>query len=521
MSIIYGDYTPPPDDTPQDAINIRIGVFFDGTSNNRANTNARVAPKNQKEKNAYESYGGDDSSYENDLSNIARIEPFYKEVDAYTTKIYIEGIGTEDLKDDSVYFSSKGVSMGTGPTGIRAKVRKGCEKVTEEIVKMKKRKKINTLTLDVFGFSRGSAAARNFVHEVTKGSYYPILYSTTNEETNTVTDNLTDYDGYTTKRKTSFPARGHLGLKLEEAKIEIERVVVRFVGLYDTVSSYDPSSPTYGPNFKNDVKELDLNSISKARRILHLIAKDEHRENFMVTSIKAALRVKVATGNEYELPGVHSDIGGSYVHGKGEKIQLLDFDNTWGDGLDDEEYDKILINDRNNLIEQGWFKKEEIIPFEPNSWHETYAERKSISNRYSYVTLHIMSELANKDYKEMFVLKDIFNEYKLPTGGKGQYFAVDLTQVKKRLMDFIEGRLPAMKYYTNKELEQKKQLLDKGKITVDQYNIMVNDHNMLMNLRNRYFHFSARKGEIGYEPHYKFKDKYHIVRLREIAQGSQ
>ncbi|MFK7079040.1 DUF2235 domain-containing protein [Flavobacterium oreochromis] len=520
MSIVYGNYTPPPPPEPsKEEVNIRIGVFFDGTSNNRTNTNARVAPKEQKEKDAYKKYGGGDSSYENDLSNVARLEPFYKETDAYTTKVYIEGIGTEDLKDDQVYFSSKGVSMGTGPTGVRAKVRKGCEKVVKKINHLKKLKKINTLTLDVYGFSRGSAAARNFVHEVTKGSYLPIPVNT-NNETHGSTESYTDYDGFSTKRRTIFPARGHLGLKLEELKIEIDRVVVRFVGLYDTVSSYDPTNPTYGPNFKNDVKELDLNSISRAKRIVHLIAEDEHRENFMVTSIKAALRVKVATGNEYVLPGVHSDIGGSYVHGKGEEIQLMDFDNTIGDGYDDEEYDKILMNDRNHLIEQGWFTPDEVSK-KPNTWHETFATRKSISNRYSYVTLHILSELGNKNYADMFVMENILSEYKLPNGTENKYFTVDLNLVKKRLLDYIEGQKPPMKYYTNKELKNKKELLDKGKITTEQYNIMVNDHNMLMKLRNRYFHFSARTGEIGYEPHYKFKDKYHIMRLRETAKGSE
>ncbi|MGS0528326.1 hypothetical protein ACU8V7_27075 [Zobellia nedashkovskayae] len=35
-------------------------------------------------------------------------------------------------------------------------------------IKSFKKKQINTLTIDVYGFSRGAAAARNFVHEIHK-----------------------------------------------------------------------------------------------------------------------------------------------------------------------------------------------------------------------------------------------------------------------------------------------------------------------------------------------------------------
>ena len=41
INVSFGTYTPPP--LPKGTIDIRIGVFFDGTQNNRTNTNARLA----------------------------------------------------------------------------------------------------------------------------------------------------------------------------------------------------------------------------------------------------------------------------------------------------------------------------------------------------------------------------------------------------------------------------------------------------------------------------------------------
>ncbi len=515
MSIIFDNYTPPP--PPKGTIDIRIGVFFDGTMNNRTNTNARLGTAEDKAKaaKAYKNYGGGNSSYENDWSNIARLETAYTEnLGQFVSKVYIEGIGTEDYQNDSAYFTKgAGAAFGTGSTGIIAKVLKGCEKAVEKIGKIKNKEKINCIYLDVFGFSRGAAAARNFVYEVSKQRYYPKEIF--------VEGAVNKYDGHYIKvddhnKPTDLkilPKYGHLGLMLSKADIDVvqTKVKVSFVGLFDTVSSYSPNSTTSG-DFENDVAELQLNAISKAKKIFHLVAADEHRVNFMLTSVKAA------GGSEYVLPGVHSDVGGSYVHNKPDNVQLLDFDNTWGDGYLDEEWDKVLNNDLNNLIAQGWYTKGEVV--RPNKWHETYGNRKSISNKYSYVPLHIMGENTNEFHKKTIDL-DILNQYfKIPNGKGNETYPVDLTAVKVRLDNYIKGKKPLMKYYTNKQIEECRKQVAAKKITVEEFNLMANDHNMLYQLRNKYFHWSAKFGETGLEPNFEFKDKFNIRRFRKTAKDS-
>ena len=45
-NISFGNYTSPP--PPKGTIDIRIGVFFDGTQNNRTNTNSRLGKEGEK-----------------------------------------------------------------------------------------------------------------------------------------------------------------------------------------------------------------------------------------------------------------------------------------------------------------------------------------------------------------------------------------------------------------------------------------------------------------------------------------
>lgn len=74
---------------------------------------------------------GVDNSLMNDYTNVARMWKCCEEVYC----IYIEGIGTLDKKKDV----DAGFQYGSGRTGIRAKVRKGCEKLAEKVFKEKDR----------------------------------------------------------------------------------------------------------------------------------------------------------------------------------------------------------------------------------------------------------------------------------------------------------------------------------------------------------------------------------------------
>lgn len=484
-NVSFNNYTPPP--PPKGVIDIRVGVFFDGTQNNRTNTNARSAKKGSDENKAYNKMSDKETdSYMNDLSNVARKELHYAK-EKYVDSVYIEGIGTDDLGADSDDISNHlGVAFGGGNQGVVAKVKKGCEKLAEKAFNLKLKDKINTLTVDVFGFSRGSAAARNFIYELSK--------------------------------KNSYDAWGS---QLVKYKLTYTRLQVRFVGLYDTVSSYDPNATntTTDPNYDNDVTELHLNDIDleindlyKAKKIIHFCAADEHRKNFMLTPT-----AKRAGGQDFYLPGVHSDVGGCYTDKMDElNFQIMDLDNYWGDGYSDKEYDEILKNDLKDLQAQGWgFLKTEG----PDSDHQTFMTRKGIRNTYSFVTLHLMAEILNKEYKET-IKESMIEQFKIPKPATPD--ELDLHKVKKRLEDYINGKQPKMTYYTNAQIEQMRKKLNlKNASEVASFNLKVEDHNMLIKLRSKYIHWNSKFGDgIGaYEPNYKIVGKA-IVRFRKIEPNS-
>ncbi|WP_054509354.1 hypothetical protein [Chryseobacterium sp. ERMR1:04] len=251
----------------------------------------------------------------------------------------------------------------------------------------------------------------------------------------------------------------------------------------------------------------------KAKKIIHFCAADEHRENFILT------RVRLAGGADFFLPGVHSDVGGCYTHNMSENRQIMDFDNALGDGLSDEDYTIALNNDLNNLIEQGWFKSNEVVA--PNFWLETYINRMKISNKYSFVTLHIMSEQVNKNYLNTIKMDNLNMAYKIPNGTEDEYYSLDLTKVKKRLDDYVNGLAPEMTYHTKIEIEELERQLVAKTITKERFDLIVQDHNLLIYLRNRYLHWNSRFGEIGYRPHFIFdKETLQIKRFREMAFNS-
>lgn len=282
---------------------VEFNVYFDGTWNSKFNSNW------YNDNNWYQSdrysidgkvYDHDDSSieekyrgmYKADETSFARAPTGVDQMnraartnDPYIIPLYVDGSGTETPSDDPYALdnvndykgsaatmqsdSTFGGGFGKGGTGVYAKLEKMCEQVQNKLkaVKDKSKVPIHIVMFDVYGFSRGSATARMFVHRVI-------------EERNK--ELLTDY-----------------GLDLTEYT-----VMVRFVGLFDTVSSI-------GTNHTNDVAG-DKQGLAFAKgkitsKIVHLVAGHEFRQKFSVTSIQQA--VTRGYGLEVVLPGNHTDIG--------------------------------------------------------------------------------------------------------------------------------------------------------------------------------------------------------------------
>lgn len=278
-------------------IDVVIGVFFDGTNNNKYNIAYGKDKSHAKEVKEWQKEETHDS-YTSDYTNIKHLwEAYYQNLSKYIGRVYIEGVGTYEPeenglssgKDDSGMAGATGRD-GFSNTGIDAKIRRARNLIEASINKMvgeQENLRIKSLTLDIFGFSRGATAARSFTYNTWN------LYSYENS-------------GKNIYGKPIIPFFHFFGIQY---RIQIN---VRFLGLFDTVSSY-------GLNHKNDVDFLNLMiPTGFVRKTVHLVAADEYRSNFSLTNIASAGK----KGTEIILPGAHSDIGGGYAQEEHEYLYM-------------------------------------------------------------------------------------------------------------------------------------------------------------------------------------------------------
>jgi hypothetical protein len=512
------------DDTLSNSINVNLNLFFDGTQNNKTNTEARNS--NSVNHSKYQTIGNkNDDSFENDYTNVARgfdaIDPAIENQVA----TYIEGIGTEDLKEDSVKL---GVALGTGPTGVVAKVNKGCMDAANEMKNKKYAgKDIDILYVNVYGFSRGAAAARHFLHVASKMATY--------EKTGKVGENKYKYNiypedyafmpiSYTSNtiklnlENTAFIDKyGYFGACLLSKKMKIKEIRFNFVGIYDTVASL-------GLNHGDDVSELHLDSVSKARYVFHLASDDEYRENFDLSNIKSA----GIRGFELTLPGVHSDIGGSYLN---DVVELSVIDNyTTADNEDSRNYakqhkDKDYDKFKEIVIEEGWFNDAQLkkeffreIDFDKfstwNAHQHNYGlvGRRKLFNTYDKIPLTLMikeSERFDVKYDNIIIKNNeitdgfINNVYNCML----QYFNA-CAQVRNKYVTEYNSHKQNSENVSSNYLEEVSLYNYKSFITPDD----------LKKLRNEYLHWSVKSNLLGLEAR-KEGPLWQEQRKREIHHG--
>lgn len=312
-----------------------INVFFDGTKNNLYNIDARDRFKTQIAKNAK-----DYESYTNAYSNVAHLYSNRPDDDPNASWVYIEGMGSSKYQEDD----TRGFAFGSGESGIVQRARFAFKTIQQKLKDDQGQIKPNILILNVFGFSRGAATARHFVHL----------------------------------------AKTQPGL-FKDWGISANRIRFRFIGIFDTVSSYHHYY-TAVPNFDNDVNELSLDfraldsNDKKITKVCHVVACDEYREYFSLTNINAAIRDKY--GLEILMNGAHSDIGGSYPSGLSDGYHISN--------------DKL----KNWFLNQGFYKTENIRYLKnpnPRAIGGTYiASRHNIPNDYHKISLKIMRLMAQQ-----------------------------------------------------------------------------------------------------------------------------
>lgn len=497
-------------------VDFTFGVFLDGTLNNMYNTeirqkveesrtgksnltdptglspsiNAEEIYRSKSSKKVFNNPSSGESSFENDLSNPAILFKNYEANFTTVFKVYTEGIGTnsapkqpgadlakEDYKDDDIM---QGPAFGMGSSGITDNVRKAIRDVASYILQniSKKNNTVGTITFDVFGFSRGAAAARHFVHIVKHSAYKPTQYASGKD-----TIAVKDIHGYNVPNKyynQLMPQFGLLGQLLNDEELYDLRtnVVVRFVGIYDTV-------PHHGLFQWNDIKDLGLDSVNKAEYVVHMVADDEHRANFSLADISSVAKAHPDSGNkggmELHYPGVHCDVGGAYVEGWYDNPLRIDAEDT-------EEKLKPLLQE---LIKQGWFNNSKV-----NSLNEKINElyiiedkwgganlignvyrlegKRKLSNQYSFIPLHIMAEFCKK--RNVKITSDIL----LKSFNFKNNFVQDninfLNKIKSKLKEYsFNGGDPIKFNESDSE----------------------NKNETIKFLRNHYLHWNSQYGEKG------------------------
>lgn len=126
---------------------------------------------------------------------------------------------TASTKHKHLLIGLPGLGLGTGPSGVAAKVRKASimtQRLLDQYL-VENVKEIN-FHFDLFGFSRGSTCARMMAYVI----------NPENSETASITNNKTDYKLFTTKASEFLPSN-YSGKALNKE--------IRFMGLFDTVSS--------------------------------------------------------------------------------------------------------------------------------------------------------------------------------------------------------------------------------------------------------------------------------------------
>ena len=236
--------------------------FFDGTWNNAFNA--------QK--------GGGEGSYAVAPTNVYYLSQRYKNgsnfdiVNENGTGVcrkfhseYVRGVGTVTGEDDSLI----GGAVGMGATGVEATVARTALRIGQIIDTLSPGIEPDEIILDVFGFSRGAAAARYCVNAFRQGwvDHNPIF-----------------------------------GDRIRGRLPEDRDVKIRFLGIFDTVASIGLGFVEYnwGVNIHLDESKQTTGGM------FHITADHESRVNFRLNEAMPG------GGLQHGMPGAHGDIGGSY-----------------------------------------------------------------------------------------------------------------------------------------------------------------------------------------------------------------
>ena len=517
-------------------ITVRIGVFFDGTNNNRAQvtlgrlarekkneateqeikenneilSNMKLDKLTKKERMAIE-FSSDKAQTKREIlnkrnkwrlgmprsfmqgvgyTNIAILERFYqpKEQYDYSYKIYVTGSGT--FADVSKGISVAGLAAGQGTSGVVQKNWDALDALATRISFFNFDSSISGVNyiFDVFGFSRGATEARLFVDLCcNRGNRPSVLRKGIKKYNKKFSNNICSSED-----KIAFPK---------------QKEIVFNVGVYDTVASvgvirnsqWAPSalsvpvtglervSVTASTFHDENVRDLGLNTVAhdaSVKKVIHICALDEYRENFALCALPDGGQV-----TQFLIPGIHTDIGGSELPGYRGEISLpirqekrrlkLSKVSLKQDGIE---------MTMENLKRLGWLKDETNTPndmerdiFDDDDNVDNIDVKRFSIGIYSNLPLVIMAE----KHGDVFENKNIKGKHAIPDKLPNSF--EDMKAIWKGCSSNY-GQC----YFPKSEEDYK-------------------------NLRLRYLHFSSSAGSVN-GPHYN--DNYCYERILYTENGT-
>ncbi|HFK4062890.1 TPA: type VI secretion system tube protein TssD [Kluyvera ascorbata] len=407
----------PPEEPVVRRVTLVLGIFFDGTGNNAVNTGNMLAAcsaehfkidspdaesilaRNAAEKMGISGIGA--ASYSGYYTNIYWLSELYSQAflatDDYLQKaIYIEGIGTQAGKPDSVI----GKGLGIADSGVIAKTDDAVQKLMAVIVSsldsLDEKYSVEALLIDIFGFSRGAAAARHFANRI-------------QSEDSAIVNAI----------KAGMGSHTYSGSPAGKT---------RFIGIFDTVAAI--GTPTNGLNpHSADTGEVNLSlRPGVAQKVFHITAQHECRYNFALNSVSPAWP-------ELSLPGVHSDIGGGYLPQTREDLFLTRplvetlpaSQPIWRSGVYRQTMAQLPILERsatiaplirtNNITPEVW--EDELAPsdrygqMQKRSFAALTLRQRIVKHDWSMVTLRVMIDAA-KEAGVLFDNVDDIDELNIP-----------------------------------------------------------------------------------------------------------
>ena len=326
-----------------------IGVFFDGTNNNKYFSTNEKSHSNVAR--LYDVFPGEGVLSENQIRQTARVyydsewekrtlpvpstfaakekAEYFSEAQVRKTmyrKIYVPGVGTPfrqvgDENDDEL-----GNRLGEAVAKYgNARIIWAMLQVLSLLMSMSGQEAIPAQELDDMARKLGRSAVDGDVkiafYKKLNGSHY--LRKLQNDRLPKIEAVNLYVFGFSrgAAAARSFCTR----MRTYLAKLDIKfKINIKFLGLFDTVASVGSahsSRALYGKeNGHHSWAAMDLMFPSGIDKTVHLVAAHEVRGSFPITSIASM------TGEEIVFPGVHSDVGGGYAPTEQGKSVYVDTD---------------------------------------------------------------------------------------------------------------------------------------------------------------------------------------------------